>query len=151
MSSLYSQIQQDLNKALKDRDMVMATTLRTLFSEIKNFAIEKRKDVTELDDASVQQIISKQVKQRAESIEAFKQGGREDLVQKEQRELDILKKYLPQQLTDDELEKAIKEAIEETKASDIRQMGQVMAFLKQKYGAQIDMQKASQKVKDLLS
>ncbi len=149
-SKVYSDLQKHLISSLKDRDSIAVNTLRTLLSEIKNFAIKKRVSEQDLIDTDVLRIIEKQVKQRKESIEAFTKGNRADLVKKEQKELAILQRYLPKKLTEDELKKVVKEALERFENPTMSNMGEIMSFLKQKYGASLDMKIASNLVKDAL-
>jgi len=119
-------IEEDLKTAQKNKDAVKVSTLRLLKSAMHNLSIERRGELKEEDIITV---IRKEVKQRGDSIEKFKQGNRQDLVDKEKRELDILKGYLPKELGQEELTAIIKESIAETEAKDIKDMGKVMKVL----------------------
>ncbi len=134
--SLLKQIDQDLVKALKSGDRLAADTLRGLKSDIKYFQLEKRVD--ELTDEDIIGVISSSAKRRRDSIEQFKAGGRQDLVDKESHELEIVQKYLPQQLSEDDIEKIVKEAIEETGAQSPSDMGKVMKVVMPKVKGRAD-------------
>ena len=110
---LLKKIEEDLKKALKAQDKNAVSTLRFLLAAIRNFEIEKQKEIT---DEEVIQIIQKQIKLRKESIAAFQAGGRQDLAQKEESEAEILSKYLPQQLTEEKLKEIVSQTIKELKA-----------------------------------
>ena len=120
---LKEQIQQDIKQAMKEKDQVKLSTLRLLMSEIKNKEIDAGK---ELEEADILSIIQKAAKQRKESIAQYKKGGREELAAKEERELEILNSYLPQQLSKEELEAIVKEAIAKCGATSPKEMGKVM-------------------------
>lgn len=114
----------DFKESMKQKDSIRTATLSFLRAQLKNIAIEKKKDT--LNDSDVVAVIKKQVKQRLDSIEKFKSGGRSDLVEKEEKELEILKRYLPEELSKDEVEKIIEEVITQTQASSMKDMGRVM-------------------------
>lgn len=144
--SLFQKIEEDLKLALKSREELTVSTLRFLISAIKNQEIEKQRELT---DEEVVQILQKQIKQRRESITAFQSGRREDLALKEKKELEILSKYLPQQLTPKELEEIVKEVIAQlgpTPKDFGKVMGQVMAKVKGKAEGSL----VSQTVKEAL-
>ena len=124
MASLERKIAEDLRGSIKARDEVRTSTLRMVTASIQNLAIEKQQK--ELEDSDVLKIISKQVKQRHDSIESFKKGGRSDLVEKETEELGILKTYLPKQLSEKEVEGIVKKAIAETGAASKSDFSKVM-------------------------
>lgn len=126
--SIKNKIENDLKAALKKKKEVEVSTLRMLLAAIKNFEIQRQ---SELSDEEVVTVVQKQIKQRKESIEAFQKGKRDDLVAKEREELEILSKYLPQQLTNDELEKIVKETVEELKAGQ-KDFGMVMGKVMEK-------------------
>lgn len=120
---LKTTINNDLKEAMKAKDTVKLGALRMLSAEIKKREIDKRSN---LDDGEVQKAISTMLKQRQDSIEAFVKGNRPDLAEKEKLEVDILSVYLPQQLSDAELEKLVVEAIQETGAQGPNDIGKVM-------------------------
>jgi len=124
---MLEKIKNDLNQALKDKDEVKVSVLRMLVSEIHNKQISNKSD--EISDDEIIKVIRQQVKKIKESIEAYKQGKRDDLVKKESQELDILNKYLPQEMSQDELEKVIKEIIDGVKPQGPQDFGKVMSKL----------------------
>ena len=134
--SLLKQIDQDLIKALKSGDRLAADTLRGLKSDIKYFELENR--IEEATDEQVIGVISSSAKRRRDSIEQFAAGGRQDLVDKETRELEIVKKYLPEQLSEDDITKIVQEAIEETGAQSPADMGKVMKIVMPKVKGRAD-------------
>ena len=121
---LADKIENDLKAAMKSKDILKVETLRMLKAALHNFLIEKRKEKAE--DQEVMSLIQKQIKSREDSIEGFKKGGRQDLVDKEMKEKTILAAYLPAQLPDAELESIIKKAIQQTGAKSKADMGRVM-------------------------
>ncbi|MFC1666404.1 GatB/YqeY domain-containing protein [Candidatus Omnitrophota bacterium] len=124
MGSLGKRIANDLTSSIKSKDGLRTSTLRMIIASIQNAIIEKKQK--ELDDGDVLKIITKQLKQHQDSIESFTKGGRTDLVEKETKELDILKSYLPEQLGEKEIEEIVKKAISETGASSKSDFGKVM-------------------------
>lgn len=142
---LEEKILDDFKKAMKDKDAVKVSTLSFLRSELKNAAIDKRKK--ELDDSEVSAVIKKQIKQRQDSIEKFKQGSRQDLADKETKELEILKSYLPQEVSEEEIIAAVDEAIKTTAAGGPQDMGKVMKELLAKFAGRADNKLVSQIVK----
>src|SRR3989338_237375 len=120
-------IDTDLKTAMKEKNTIKVATLRMLKAAIINKLIEKK--AKELTDEDIREIIQKQVKQRKEAIEEFKKGARQDLVEKETKELTILERYLPSQLTEAELKSLISSVIESTAAKSKSDMGKVMKEL----------------------
>lgn len=137
---LRDQIADDMRAAMKARDPVRVSTLRMLMAAVKNAQVEKRH---ELDDDEVLGVLAREAKKRKESIEAFGDAGRQDLVDKETAELAVLDSYLPEQLSDDELAAMVDEAIAEARASDPKHMGQVMKVLMPKVKGRADGSKLS--------
>jgi len=146
---LEERILEDFKKAMKDKVPVKVSTLSFLRSEFKNSAIEKRKD--KLDDADVIATIKKQVKQRQDSIEQFKAGGRIDLAEKETSELEILQSYLPEQLPEDKIREAIEEVVVSTGAKGPQDMGKVMKELTAILSGRADNKLVSQLVRERLA
>jgi uncharacterized protein YqeY len=142
---LEDKIMADYKDAMKNKDTLKSSTLSFLRSQLKNVAIDKRKE--KLDDSDVMVIIKKQAKQRLDSIEQFKSGGRQDLAEKEQKELEILKNYLPQELFQDEIEKIIDQAIASSGAVGIKDMGKVMKEVMPKLSGKADNKILSDLVK----
>jgi uncharacterized protein YqeY len=147
--SLKQKISEDTISAmrLKDEGKDRLKTLRLLQAAIKQKEIDER---TTLDDGQIYTLLSKMIKQRKDSIDQFRKGHREDLVLKEQQEIDILQNYLPQPLAHDALERIIKEAIDQAKATSIKDMGAVMNQLRASIQGRADMGFVSAKVKELL-
>ena len=143
MGQLKDKIEGDLKSAMKSKAAAQVSAIRLILSAVKNKEIEERgagklKAGDSLDDAGLAKLLATLVKQRQESIEMFKQGNREDLMKKEQAELEIIKQYLPAQLSENELEKIVAEAIKEAGASSIKEMGQVMKVVMPKVAGQAD-------------
>ncbi len=122
--SLEERIAADFKEAMKARDQLRVQTVSFLRSELKYFAIDKKKE--KLEDSDVAQVLKKLIKQRQDSIEQFGKGGRMDLVEKEKKEAEILKAYLPQEISEAELLKIIGDVVSETKALTMKDMGRVM-------------------------
>lgn len=141
-------IQSDLNQALKDRKEAEVSTLRLLLSEIHNQEIAKQAELTEED---IIKVVQKEVKRRREAIEAYQKGKRDDLVAKEKQELEILNKYLPQQMSSQELETIIQSVIKETGASGMSDFGKAMGAIMAKVRGRADGKAVSESVKKALS
>ncbi len=128
------QINEDLKRAMKDGDTAKRDVLRMLQSMIKNVEIEKKKREGGLEDEEVREVISRAVKQRRDSVEQFKTGGRMDLVEKESKEIVMLLAYLPEQMSEREIRETVREIMTESgvssKAEIGKVMGQAMARLK---------------------
>jgi hypothetical protein len=146
---LEEKIFNDYKQALKNKETLRVSTLSFLRASISNALIEKRKK--DLDDSEVIGLIKKQVKQRQDSIEQFKKGNRQDLADKETAELEILKSYLPTQLSEDEIKKIIEELIVATGAQGPKDMGKVMKGLMAQTAGQADGKLVSELVKERLS
>lgn len=148
-------LRDDINKALteamKAKNERAVSTLRMVNSTLKNADIEARTTGKPLDDAAVLSILQKMIKQRQESVELYKKGGRADLVKQEEEEIAIISGYLPKQMSDDEMKAAIDAAIKETGAAGMKDMGKVIGLLRGKYAGQMDFGKASGVVKAALS
>jgi uncharacterized protein len=145
-------INTDLKAAMKSGDKARVGTLRLVNAAIKSADIEARpagKD--QISDADILGVLAKMIKQRRDSIEQYKAGGRDDLVDKEAAEIAVIETYLPQQMTEAETKAAIEAAIKDTGAAGPRDMGKVMGALKAKYTGQMDFGKASGVVKGLLT
>ena len=139
--------------ALKqDKDKVL--TLRLIVSAVKDKEIEKRgagvKDAS-IKDEDVITVLNKMLKQRRESLEIYKKASRNDLAEKEDKEINIIQEFLPKQLDDSETKKACESAIKDSGAASIKDMGKAMGILKSKYSGSIDFSKAGALLKELLS
>ena len=129
-------IENDFKEVLKKRDKITISTLRMLKSAIHNKEIEKRGEA--LQEAELIRIVAKQVQQHKDSIEQFKKGKRQDLVEKETKELEILKRYLPEQLSADEITNVIKKIVKETGAKDKSDFGKVMKLAMAEFKGRAD-------------
>ncbi|MBS4008133.1 MAG: GatB/YqeY domain-containing protein [Clostridium sp.] len=123
---MLKQIQADMKQALKAGEKQQLSTLRMLLAALQNESIEKR---AELTDEDILTVIQREIKQRKNSIIEFKKGNRNDLIQESELEINILTDYLPQQLSDEELETLTKQIIAETNAGSVKELGQVMSKL----------------------
>ena len=141
-----------LKQAMKDKDAGRLSTLRLINAAIKDREIAARGDgeVGGVDDASVLAILGKMVKQRQESARAYEEGGRLDLAERELSEIEVIEEFLPKQLNEDEVQKAIQSAVQENGAQSIRDMGKVMATLKSRYTGQMDFGRVGPMVKERL-
>ncbi|MEO1203186.1 MAG: GatB/YqeY domain-containing protein [Pseudomonadota bacterium] len=138
----------DMKTALKAGDKDRLKVLRLLLADIKRVEVDTRKD---LDEAALLAIIEKAVKQRRDSIEQFEKGGRDDLAATEKAELEVISTYLPEQLSDAELDALVADTIVATGADSIRDMGKVMAAIKSKAAGKADMGAVSALVKAKLA
>ena len=145
--ALLSDIKQDLKQAMLEKNDLVRDTIRMFLSEVQRYEIDNKEEV---DDTKALQIINKMIKQRNDSISQFRDGGRDDLADKEQSEVDILSKYKPAQLSEEEVAKKVNEAIEQSGASSMQDMGKVMGQLKSLAGS-ADMGLISKLVKEKLS
>ena len=146
MSDLSDQITEDLKTAMREKNAVVLNTVRLLKSVIKNAAIEKGGADAELDDGEIAGIIRKEVKKRLDSIEQFENAGREDLASKEKEELEILRNYLPSQLSEEEILELVDEGIAEVGATSKKEMGPVMKRLQERAAGRADGRTLSQAV-----
>ena len=145
-------IKEDLKIAMKAKDTLTVSTLRMVTSAIKNIEINNRisDGSSPVNESQIIQLISKMIKQRKESAEIFSTSGRKDLEKKENEEIKIIQKYMPVQIDDNKINSILDVAIEETGSAQIRDMGKVMAFLKDNYSGQMDFGKVSVMLKDKL-
>ena len=148
MSEIYKRIKQDIVVSMKEKNGEIVV-LRSLDSAIQLSIINSKTSV--ITDDVVITVLEKSIKQRNESIDAFTKGNRDDLVQKEKSEVEILKRYLPKQLTEDEIATIIDDVIIETKASSIKDMGNVMKVVMTKTKGRFDSKKISSIIKQKLS
>jgi hypothetical protein len=147
-SALKDQIQDAMKTAMKSGDKERLAVIRLIMSAMKQVEVDER---TELDDNRVLGILDKMVKQRRESISQFNAGGREDLAAREQAEIDVISDFLPQALSDDEIEAIINQAISDSGATSMKDMGKVMGMIKPQITGRADMGAVSGKIKSLLS
>ena len=150
--SLKQQIESKLNKALKAKDKNTYPTLRLLVSAIKDAEIAGRsKGQKEVTDSEVTAILKKMIKQRNESCEVYKKAGRNELLESETREIEVIGIFLPKQLNEEETKKICQETVEAVGASSMKDMGKVMGALKSKHADTIDFSKVSLIIKELLN
>jgi len=164
--ALKGNIREDLKETVKNREELKSSVLRLLLAAIFNKEKEKRyklskgkpelsgeelEEESQLNDEEVIDVISSEAKKRKESIGEFEKGKRMDLAEKEKKELEILEKYLPEQLPEEEIKKLVKEAIEKIGAKEIKDMGKVMAELMPKVKGKADGSLVSKVVKELLA
>jgi len=148
MSALKEKLNSDMKEAMKAKENFKRDTIRLVMSAIKQVEVDERK---ELNDEDVMNILKKAVKQREEALVQYKEAGRDDLVEKEQGELDIIKTYLPEQLSDEALEAEVKKIIEETGAASIKEIGKVMGVASKKLSSVADGKRINEVAKKLLS
>ena len=145
--SLKDQLTADMKAAIKGGEKDRLRVIRLILADIKRVEVDSRK---ELDDAGLLAVVEKAVKQRRDSVEQFTKGGRDDLAAKEQAEIEVLSGYLPEQLSDAELDALVAEVIAATGAESIRDMGKVMGAIKSKAAGKADMGAVSARVKERL-
>jgi uncharacterized protein YqeY len=149
---LREQINDGLKEAMKAKDARRVSTLRLVNSGIKNADIEARGGGKEpLADDALLGLLQKMIKQRQESVELYDKGGRPELAAQEREEIEIIAAFLPKQMDEGEARAAIEGVVKETGASSVKDMGRVMAALKERYAGQMDFGKASGAVKQILS
>ena len=146
--SLKDQIKSDVKDAMRAKDVVKRDTLRNIQASIKQIEVDERRDVT---DADVETIMMKYLKQREDAKTQFADAGRDDLVEKEDAEIAIIKAYLPEPMDDAELETVLKEVIATVGAESMKDMGKVMGAAKAAIGSRADGGRINMMVKKLLS
>ena len=148
---LREQFSDALKTAMKDKNALGVSTVRLMIARLKEQDIDARgRGKPELDETAIQQMLQGMIKQRRESIALYEQGKREDLAEKERGEIAIIETFLPKQLSDEDAEAAIKAIVAETGAQSVKDMGKVMAAIREKLTGRIDNAKASGIVKKLL-
>jgi len=145
---LEERLETEFKAALKERDKLKLSTLRLLKADMNNVKFEHNKKV--LTDGEITKIIQRQIKQRKDSIEQFEKGKRQDLAEKEKKEMDILSGYMPEQLPEKELKKIIEDTAKELEATSKDKMGQVMKAVMEKVKGRADGKKISQIVSGML-
>ena len=151
--SLKDTIETEYKNALKSKDKIKISTYRLILSSIKDLDISNRSgpNKKETDDDDIKKLLKKMVKQRAESIEIYKKNNRNDLLEIEQNEYEIITNFLPKQLSEEDTKKICEEIIAKLGANSIKDMGKVMGALKQQYSDDIDFSKAGALLKQLLN
>ena len=150
--SLKKKIEEKLNAALKAKDKSTYSTLRLVVSAIKDAEIASRtKGQKEMSDSDIMAILKKMIKQRNESCEVYKKAGRNELLENETKEIEVISNFLPKQLGDEETKKLCQEAIKSSGASSVKDMGKVMGILKSKHADTLDFSKVSSIIKEILN
>jgi uncharacterized protein YqeY len=145
--SLKDRLQQDMQAALRAGDKARLSVLRMALASVKQREVDTRRP---LDDTGIQAVIERMIKQGRDSVSQYRDGGRQDLVAKEEAEIQVLQSYLPQQLTDGELDTLIAECIEAAGARSLKDLGKVMAVVKTKAQGRVDMSDVSARVRAAL-
>ena len=148
MSDLKKRIFEDMKTAMRAKEKDLLLTIRTILAAIKQQEVDTREDI---NDTDVLAILDKLSKQRRESISQFKDAGREDLVAQEEMELGFIQRYLPEPLSDDEVQSLVTDAIASSGAESMKDMGKVMAILKPQVQGRADMGKISGIIKSALA
>ncbi len=148
MSELLTQIKQDMKEAMRAKEKVRLTAIRMLLAQIKQIEVDERKEV---NDTDILTIIDKMIKQRKDSITQFKQAGRDELADNEALEIETLQTYMPQALSESEVNNLIEQAFDQVKPESMRDMGKVMGILKPQIQGRADMASVSNLIKNRLS
>ena len=146
--SLKDRLTEDMQAAMRSGDKARLSVLRMALAGIKQREVDTRRP---LDDAAVQAVIERMIKQGKDSLTQFREGNRADLVAKEEAEIKVLQAYLPQQLSDSELDTFIVECIEAAGATTVKDLGKVMGVIKQRAAGRVDMSTVSARVHQMLT
>ncbi|HHX2496782.1 TPA: GatB/YqeY domain-containing protein [Neisseria subflava] len=146
--SLKTQLTEDMKTAMRAKDQVSLSTIRLINAAIKQFEVDER---TEADDAKIISILTKMVKQRKDSAKIYTEASRQDLADKENAEIEILNRYLPQMMSAEEIKTAVEAAVAETGASGMADMGKVMGVLKTRLAGKADMGEVNKVLKAALT
>ena len=151
--SLKEKINNNYQNSLKTKDKAEISTYRLILSAIKDIDIANRSgpNKKETDDSDIKKLLKKMIKQRVESIDIYKKNNRQDLLEVEQKEYDILSSFLPKQLTDEETKKICSDLVNALGANSIKDMGKVMGELKKNYSDNLDFAKAGTLLKEILN
>ena len=143
-----TQIQDAMKVAMREKDKARLSTIRLIQAAIKQFEVDNR---VEADDTQVLNILDKLVKQRQDSIKQFETANRQDLVDKEQSELEVIRTFMPEPLSDEAIQQHIEQALQQVNATSIKDMGKVMGILKPLLQGRADLGQVGQMIKDKLS
>ena len=151
--SLKDKIETNYKNSLKSKDKLQISTYRLILSAIKDQDIVNRSgpNKKETDDDDIKKLLKKMIKQRAESIEIYKKGNRQDLLEVEQKEHEIISSFLPKQLSEEETKSICNEMIKKLNAGTIKEMGKIMGALKEEYSDNLDFSKAGSYLKEILN
>jgi uncharacterized protein YqeY len=152
MAGLREQINEALKQAMKSGDKLKVSALRLMNAAIKERDIQGRTAGRDagVGDQQILEVFAKMIKQRQESLATYEQAGREDLARQERGEIEVIQSFMPKQLTDEEMKSAVASVIAETAAQGMKDMGRVMAALKERHAGRMDLGKAGAVVKSLL-
>ena len=150
---LRTELNEAMKNALRNKDQQSLATIRLILAALKDRDIcaRGRGNTDGVDDQDILEMLQSMVKQRKESIAMYEQGGRCELAEREQQEIDVIKRFMPEQLTDDAIRGVVTDTIEELDASSLKDMGRVMASLKERYAGRMDFGRASSVVKENLA
>lgn len=148
MVSILDQLNQDMKQAMKDKEALKLSVIRMLKAALKNEEIHQGRTLTEDDELA---ILTRELKQRQDSLHEFEKAGRSDLAEKNRLEIEVVKSYLPEELSEDELREMIREAISQVSATSKKDMGKVMSILMPKVKGRADGKLVNQMVSELLS
>ena len=151
--SLKDKIETNYKNSLKSKDKLQISTYRLILSAIKDQDIVNRSgpNKKETDDDDIKKLLKKMIKQRAESIEVYKKGNRQDLLEVEQKEHEIISSFLPKQLSEEETKSICNEMIKKLNVGTIKEMGKIMGALKEEYSDNLDFSKAGSYLKEILN
>ena len=151
--SLKDKIETNYKNSLKSKDKLQISTYRLILSAIKDQDIVNRSgpNKKETDDDDIKKLLKKMIKQRTESIEIYKKGNRQDLLEVEQKEHEIISSFLPKQLSEEETKSICNEMIKKLNAGTIKEMGKIMRALKEEYSDNLDFSKAGSYLKEILN
>lgn len=150
---LRDRLNEELKRALKAKEKLAVSTLRLILAALKDRDLDARSkgNCDGVSEEGILELLQKMIKQRRDSIEAYEKGGRQDLVDREEGEIQVIKRFLPKELDESEVASAVEETITELAASSIKDMGKVIGTLKQRYAGRMDFAKASQIAKQRLA
>ncbi len=142
-----------MKDAMKSKDQIALSTIRLINAAIKDRDISERSSghAEGISENDILSLLQSMIKQRNDSVKIYTEGGRDDLADREKKEIEIISEFLPKQMNDSEVEDAVGKLIKEVKAESIKDMGKVMAEIKKRYAGQVDMTKASSVVKQRLA
>jgi len=152
MEHLRTRIKESLDQNLKNRDEIATSTIRLILAAIKDHDIQNRakKDSNDISDEEILNLLQKMIKQRQESVEIYSKAGRIDLKKREEKEINIINSFLPQQIKLSELENLVTDAVKELDCKSIKDLGKLISFLKEKFPGQLDMKEVAVLAKKIL-
>ena len=152
MGPLRTRIKESLDQNLKNRDEIATSTIRLILAAIKDHDIQNRakKDSNDISDEEILNLLQKMIKQRQESVDIYSKAGRTDLKKREEKEIDIINSFLPQQIKFNELENIVSETVKELDCKSIKDLGKLIGFLKEKFPGQLDMKEVAVLAKKIL-